>query len=147
MERRLKNYLAFLAELDLSVYSKEDIVRMKKECLIQIGFFQHERFIHLIVTVTFAILTMLSMMFFFLASSPMSILLTVLFMVLLIPYVRHYYILENGVQAIYAYYDKMAAVLDGGPGSDTEAVRHGDSSSVMTKSDGRTVPVSEERRK
>ncbi len=108
MERRLKNYLAFLAELNMAAFSREDLHRMKRECLQQIAFFQHERLIHLIVTVTFAIMTLLSMLSFFLSSSPLFILLTGLFVVLLIPYVRHYYVLENGVQTIYAYYDRMA---------------------------------------
>ncbi|MCR5486116.1 MAG: hypothetical protein K6F35_01155 [Lachnospiraceae bacterium] len=108
MERRLKNYLAFLAQLDLGTFRREDLEEMQKECLVQIGFFQHERLVHLMVTVVFAIMTLLSMLSFFLSSSPLFILLTGLFVVLLIPYVRHYYILENGVQTMYAYYDRMA---------------------------------------
>ena len=30
-----------------------------------------------------------------------------MFFVLLIPYIRHYYILENGVQRLYEYYDQI----------------------------------------
>ena len=33
--------------------------------------------------------------------------LDVLFLVLLIPYIFHYYRLENGVQKLYEYYDKL----------------------------------------
>ncbi len=113
MERRLKNYLAFLAGINFSNFSREDITLMKEECRVQIGFFQHERLAHLIVTVGFAILALLSMIIFFVSSSPLFILLMGLFVILLIPYVRHYYVLENGVQTIYAYYDRMAAAESG----------------------------------
>lgn len=113
MERRLKNYLEFLKGTDYEHFSKEDIELMRKECLIQIGFFQHERFIHLIVTVVFAIMTMLSIIAGFVSGSVAFVVLTALLIVLLVPYVRHYYILENGVQTIYAYYDQMACAASG----------------------------------
>ena len=75
--------------------------------LVQIQFFQHERLIHLIVTVTFAILTVLSI-FAFLALEQIGLLaLCILLLVLLVPYIRHYYILENGVQKLYTYYDEL----------------------------------------
>lgn len=114
MERRLKNYLLFLKSTNLDNFSKEDIELMRRECLIQIGFFQHERLVHLIVTVVFALLTLLSMIAGFVSGSVSFVILTALFVVLLIPYVRHYYILENGVQTIYAYYDRMASAAVGG---------------------------------
>lgn len=113
MERRLKNYLEFLRGTDYGHFSKEDIELMRKECLVQIGFFQHERLVHLIVTVVFAMLTLMSMIAGFVSGSVAFVVLTVLFIVLLVPYVRHYYILENGVQTIYAYYDQMASAASG----------------------------------
>ena len=78
-----------------------------EEHLVQIGFFQHERLVHLIVTITFAILTMLAMLGCFLTDTPAMLVLTILCLVLLVPYVRHYYILENGVQRLYRDYDAL----------------------------------------
>ena len=75
--------------------------------LVQIGFFQHERLIHLIVTVTFALLTVGSMIACLFVQQLGLYCLTVLFLILLIPYIRHYYILENGVQKLYALYEEM----------------------------------------
>ncbi|NLA43621.1 hypothetical protein GX865_05780 [Candidatus Saccharibacteria bacterium] len=37
----------------------------------------------------------------------------VLFLALLIPYIVHYYHLENGVQRLYSLYDEIAAFLEG----------------------------------
>jgi hypothetical protein len=107
MEKRLKTYLSYIKDQVQAELSPEESGRIKQELLIQIGFFQHERLIHLIVTVTFALLTFLSLFFSFTYESIISILLFALFFLLLIPYIRHYYILENGVQQLYQYYNDL----------------------------------------
>ena len=90
---------------------RERIVRDKlKEHLTQISFFQHERLIHLIVTVTFALLEMLAILLSVVADSLFSILLPVVILILLVPYIRHYYILENEVQKMYVQYDRMLRI-------------------------------------
>ena len=78
-----------------------------QEHLVQIGFFQHERLIHLIVTVTFAILTIMSFVASLVVGMPALLTLTLLFVVLLIPYIMHYYTLENEVQKMYVQYDRI----------------------------------------
>lgn len=85
----------------------DDRARLKEDLLIQIGFFQHERLIHLIVTVTFALLAFAAMFFTIMQDNLGIYLLLALLLLLLIPYIRHYYILENGVQKLYQYYDKL----------------------------------------
>ena len=112
MEKRLKKYLEEM-EKQSRLWEKDgesDFTLEEKECqmkdlLIQIGFFQHERLVHLIVTITFAILTMLAILGTLFEPQPALFALVVLLLVLLIPYIRHYYILENGVQKLYRYYD------------------------------------------
>lgn len=76
-----------------------------EEHLVQISFFQHERLIHLLVTLAFALFTLGGILAVFLTGELCAIVLTVLFLVLLIPYIRHYYLLENEVQKMYAQYD------------------------------------------
>lgn len=78
-----------------------------QEHLIQIGFFQHERLVHLIVTVTFAILTLISIVVALMICNPALYVLTLLLVVLLIPYIMHYYTLENEVQKMYGQYDRI----------------------------------------
>lgn len=70
-------------------------------------FFQHERLVHLIVTVTFAILTMISIVAALMICNPLLYALTLLFLVLLLPYIMHYYTLENEVQKMYVQYDRI----------------------------------------
>lgn len=107
MEKRLKVYILYIKEQLSRELSLEEELKLKEDLLIQIGFFQHERLIHLIVTVTFALLTFLTLFFSFAYETIANYLLLALFLLLLIPYIRHYYILENGVQKLYEYYDRI----------------------------------------
>ena len=77
---------------------------------MQISFFQHERLVHLIVTVTVAILTLMSAGIFIATSYVPVIMLFALLMVLLVPYIMHYYTLENEVQKMYVQYDRMLEI-------------------------------------
>lgn len=79
----------------------------KERLLIQIGFFQHERLIHLIVTVLFGIATIIMIPFNLLTHEPALLLLSGMLLILLVPYIVHYYHLENGVQQLYLYYNRL----------------------------------------
>lgn len=107
MEKRLKDWLSRMENFKIEDLSEEERKKKAQELLVQIGFFQHERLIHLIVTITFALLTMMSVLGFLALVQPGILVLTILLIVLLVPYIRHYYILENGVQKLYTYYDKL----------------------------------------
>lgn len=82
-----------------------------EEHLIQIGFFQHERLIHLIVTVTFAILEIVSLLIAMSWPQISTLLLVLAVMVLLVPYVSHYYLLENETQKMYVQYDRLMEII------------------------------------
>lgn len=76
----------------------------------RIGFYQHERLVHLIVTMTFAVMTVLCLVFS--GGEPNIImLLGGLFLLLEIPYIWHYYFLENSVQELYTLYYKAKEML------------------------------------
>ena len=115
MEKRI---LAYRKRIDELLQSKEaDWEKILEEHLTQVAFFQHERLIHLIVTVLFAVLEIMSILGTVVLAAMESgniamSLLTILLLVLLIPYIRHYYILENGVQKMYKQYDKMMEKIE-----------------------------------
>lgn len=99
----------------------QELVRDKlKEHLVQVGFFQHERLIHLIVTVTFALLEMLAIVLSVISDSLFTLVLPVVILILLVPYIRHYYILENEVQKMYVQYDRMRRLQQTAAGSKIE---------------------------
>ena len=88
--------------------SKESFLR---ELEIKIQYFQHERLIHLIVTVLFALMEIMSVLALSVSGSLPALILSVMFLVLLIPYVMHYYFLENSVQKFYKLRDKIRETI------------------------------------
>jgi Ca2+/Na+ antiporter len=72
---------------------------------------QHERLIHLLVTMLFALLTVMTLGFVLINPSPAVCALFILFLIPLVPYVEHYYFLENGCQKLYKYYDKCETLI------------------------------------
>lgn len=136
MEQRILQYRKqideWLAEVEQSIKTQsqeggnaeqitQKLIQDKlEEHLVQVGFFQHERLIHLIVTVTFALLEMLAIVLSVISDSLFTLLLPIVILILLIPYIRHYYILENEVQKMYVQYDRMRRLQQTAAGSKIE---------------------------
>ncbi len=123
MEERLKKYIKYIESRvnELSTVSEKNsqrgkntvgssIEKEKTDLLTQIGFFQHERLVHLIVTVLFAIMTIMAFVVVMIDVSLGALALLFLFTCLLIPYIRHYYILENGIQKLYKLFDRLEKI-------------------------------------
>lgn len=118
MKKRIIGYRVKIDNL-LSDYkhnklNKSDMAFWKdvlEEHLTQIAFFQHERLIHLIVTVLFALMTIISLAIYIIAEFVPILGLMVLLLVLLIPYIGHYYTLENETQKMYAQYDEILDII------------------------------------
>ncbi len=109
-----KRILAYRKRIDELLQSMPDGINWEdvlSEHLQQISFFQHERLVHLIVTMTVAILTLLSMGIAVMTQIMTLFLLTGILVVLLIPYILHYYLLENEVQKMYVQYDRMLELV------------------------------------
>lgn len=107
MADRIRQYMAYIESL---LESEEENINWEEEMkkhLVQIAFFAHERLIHLIVTVTFAILAFLVFLYTINNFSVSMLLLITALMILLIPYIKHYFLLENSVQDMYEQYDRM----------------------------------------
>lgn len=99
MKNELKEYIRQTEE---AVKNGNMNISRLESLKVNIGFFQHERLVHLIVTMTFALLTVISLG---LTMAKIYLLpLFVLFLALEVPYVFHYYRLENGVQHLQNLY-------------------------------------------
>lgn len=105
MGKRMRNYLTQINRQLQSDLSDNDKKALKESLLTQIMFFQHERLIHLIVTVTFALSTVISLACIVITQSIIMSVFLLFLLLLLLPYIRHNYILEKGVQKMYEYYD------------------------------------------
>lgn len=109
MKKRIINYVQ---ETDKLLESNQKLTKEDLENhLRQIGFFQHERLIHLIVTVFTGIIAVLCLLFGLLTQNLSLLLLFILLLCLFIPYILHYYLLENNVQKMYEQYDKLITKL------------------------------------
>ena len=97
MKKQINNYLD---EITKNKPSKEDL-------LTHISFFQHERLIHLLVTIFTGIIMILLFISSLFIDNILLIILLLLIITLFIPYIFHYYFLENKVQELYKIYDKL----------------------------------------
>ncbi len=83
----------------------------KKELLINIKLFQHERLIHLIVTVFVGLATLIFFGLGLITELVPLLILGIITLILFAFYIVHYYFLENSVQKLYKYYwDKEKSI-------------------------------------
>ena len=107
-----KYFLEYIAFLDAALADPDtDLARLMKIHKEKTRYFQHERFVHLFVMILFAICTVACFLVIAVTELIILIPLTLLFLGLLIPYIAHYYFLENNVQKLYTYYDRIAEKL------------------------------------
>ena len=104
MRKYLKEYV-LLVDSYLEEKKKLNWKEIKEEHLIKIQFFQHERFIHLCVTLTYALFLLLSLALIVL--TPLFAIVALFFFGFLIPYIYHYFFLERHVQYLYKQYDEI----------------------------------------
>lgn len=108
-----KYFLEYIAFLDKAMADPDtNFARLMKIHKEKTSYFQHERFVHLIVMFLFAICTVACILIIASAEKLILLPLAVLLLVLLIPYISHYYFLENNVQKLYRYYDRICEKLE-----------------------------------
>ena len=81
--------------------------RSKEDLLTHISFFQHERLIHLLVTIFTGIIAILLFLTTLFIENILIVILFLLMLCLFIPYIFHYYFLENKVQELYKIYNQQ----------------------------------------
>ena len=97
MKKYLNNYIKYVEANKKNI----DLNELKTK----IYFFQHERLIHLIVTLFYAML-----LIFFLVLISLSYVFIIpafILTIFVICYIVHYFFLENGVQYLYVLYDNI----------------------------------------
>ena len=102
MKKSIEEYVKYIDE---QLDKKVDFNKLKEEHLIKISFYQHERLIHLLVTLFYALFMFLTIILSF--YNPLALIIELILIVFLIFYVKHYFLLENHVQYMYKQYDKI----------------------------------------
>ncbi len=117
MTKYFKSYRRFFKKAMENGTDLERLMEYHKE---HIGFFQHERLIHLIVMFLFAISTVICFIVIAVTKEMMLVVLALALLVLLVPYIKHYYFLENQTQQLYHDYEKLHEKLYGFPKDEDE---------------------------
>lgn len=101
----LNQYLIEINE-KLKNKSKHNWKTILKHHRETIKFLQHERLIHLLVTLAFGIKFVIAMIVTLFYPNMALLVIDILLLVLVVPYMFHYFKLENGVQKLY-WIDKL----------------------------------------
>ena len=100
MTEYLTNYMKYVQERLEKCTDSAELDEIMAEHLDKIAFMQHERIVHFLVTMLFAlILTVFIAVLVFTTNIPVLILVTMILVLLM------FYILENTVQKMYRVYD------------------------------------------
>ena len=104
----MNNYMEYIKTiLKKENINKDEYESIKKDFIEHIQFMQHERLIHLLVTMLFASLLMFGFVIIYVYLTGVTVVFTVLILIVEIFYIFHYYKLENGVQKMYRLYDEL----------------------------------------
>lgn len=101
MVKYLKEHEVYINELLKQNSKKVDFKEILNNHRVVVANLQHERLIHLLVTLTFGFIFIVFMTLTLLLNLSSLIVFNILVLILLIPYIFHYYCLENGVQRLY----------------------------------------------
>ncbi len=106
----MNTYLEYIkSKLGDKDLSKGDLETYKSDFLSHIQFMQHERLIHLLVTILFAFLLMFGFIIMLIYFSWILVVFTAIIFIVEIFYIFHYYKLENGIQKMYRVYDELVS--------------------------------------
>ena len=107
----MREYLGeYVKKIDKKIKDKKITEQDIENHLTKIQFFQHERLIHLLVTLFYGVFVFLSVIISF--KTWLFLIILYLALIVLIFYVRHYFFLENHVQYLYKQYDKMKNIIN-----------------------------------
>lgn len=107
--RFMKSHEAWIRERLDQGQAEEDWSSWRERHLRMIGWMQHERLVHLLVTLAFGV-ALLAALAMALAAPALPVhVLAGLLLLLFIPYVGHYFFLENTVQRWYGLADEIDA--------------------------------------
>lgn len=107
MTKYLTEYMKKMENKLNECSSLNDIEKLLAEHKDKIAFMQHERIVHFLVTMMFAIVLTFFICALIFSDNFALLLLVTIIIVLLAFYIKHYYFLENTVQKMYRVYDRM----------------------------------------
>ena len=111
MTEYLKNYMTYINGRLEACETKKELEDILSEHKDKIAFMQHERIVHFLVTMMFALVLAIFMIGLIAFEKLALSILVLIIIVLLGFYIKHYYFLENTVQEMYRVYDSILGKL------------------------------------
>ena len=105
MTEYLTNYMKYVQDRLEKCSDSAELDEIMAEHMDKIAFMQHERIVHFLVTMMFALILAIFIAVLVFTSNIPVLLLVSMILVLLLFYIKHYYFLENTVQKMYRVYD------------------------------------------
>lgn len=100
----MKKYLyEYIDYIEKESKKKKIDNKILEDLVTKINFFQHERLIHLIITLFYALMFLIFMVL--ISLSYLFAIPSLFLLIFLLFYIVHYFRLENGVQYLYKLYD------------------------------------------
>jgi len=103
----MKEHEQTIRSLLTSSENPEELKHLKQKHARVIAFMQHERLVHLIVTLAFGLFTLLAVVMAFIWPNPKTIILSGLLLILTTAYLLHYFYMENTIQRWYELMDTI----------------------------------------
>ena len=107
MTEYLKAYMKTVSHRLENCSEKSELDEIFVEHKDKISFMQHERIVHFLVTMMFAIILVIFISVLLFTENIAILALVTIILVLLGFYIKHYYFLENTVQKMYVTYDDI----------------------------------------
>lgn len=107
MTEYLKAYMAETERRLNTFRDRDGLERLMSEHKDKIAFMQHERLVHFLVTMMFAIVLSIFICAALVLENIGLAILDVIIIILLGFYIKHYFFLENTVQRMYKVYDEI----------------------------------------
>ena len=107
MTEYLTNYMKQVEKRLEAASDAAELDAIMAEHKDKIAFMQHERIVHFLVTMLFALVLAIFMLALLLTQNMAMLILVTIILVLLAFYIKHYYFLENTVQKMYKVYDQI----------------------------------------
>lgn len=107
MTEYLKAYMKTVAERLEKCSDSRELDKIFAEHKDKIAFMQHERIVHFLVTMMFALILVIFISALLFTENIAILALVTIILILLGFYIKHYYFLENTVQKMYRTYDEI----------------------------------------
>jgi len=107
MTEYLTNYMNYIQQRIEKCSDADELADIMREHKDKIAFMQHERIVHFLVTMLFALILIVFFAVLIFKVNLAILALVTIVLVLLMFYIKHYYFLENTVQKMYRVYDSI----------------------------------------